>query len=201
MGNIEPLHRSSNGLENTFLGRLNNRVMTAVCVAMHENDRAMSPALLMSRTRQADIVFARSTCMLILWGSYGHGVTSIGNTYGMNHASVIHARTSSVNRIEQEGWCGRVYITACHLLNIETLEYIHPVLVDKRSEPKHTNNVVKVRRMQRANSLKERPRETSTSPSVWSAEQLARRKLANDFPGHVPRRLILAFERRFGVQL
>lgn len=199
MGNIEALHSSSNILAHTFVGRLNERVMAAVCVAMNENGKMVSPAELMEKNRQAELVFARSTCMLILWGHYGHGCSAVSKVYNMNHASVIYARSKAVARIEQEGWCGRVYIVACHLLGIEPLGFIHPKLVDKPVEHIYA----------RSNKFQKKPGVRYVNPDSgvaaptdnWTAEELARRNIINKWPGSVPRDVILNFEKKFGVEL
>lgn len=187
-------------MAHTFVAKLNERVMSAVCLGMNENKRMVAPAELLEKNRQSDIVFARSTCMLILWGHYGHGCTATSKVYGMNHASVIYARSKAVNRIEQEGWCGRAYIVACHLLGIEPLPFIHPKLVDKPPAPIYTRSADLSRRTKDDKYLAV-DAVSSTSSSKWTAEELARKSIANRYPGLVPRDVIMNFEKKFGVEL
>ena len=197
MGNIEPLYSSSNILAHTFVGRLNERVMAAVCLGMNENGKMVSPSELMEKNRQSELVFARSTCMLILWGHYGHGCSAVSKVYNMNHASVIYARSKAVARIEQEGWCGRVYIVACHLLGIEPLDFIHPKLVDKPVEHKYTRSP----KLHKKAGMKYIETDMAAPTDNWTAEELARRNIINKWPGSVPRDVILNFEKKFGVEL
>jgi hypothetical protein len=197
MGHIESLHTSSNILAHTFVGRLNERVMSAVCLGMNENGKMVAPAELMEKNRQSELVFARSTCMLILWGHYGHGCTAVSKVYDMNHASVIYARSKAVARIEQEGWCGRVYIVACHLLGIEPLDFIHPKLVDKPVEYKYT----KTARRHREKGMRYVDGGTASPTKDWTAEQLERLKISRKYPGGAPRGVLLEFSQKFGVEL
>lgn len=197
MEHTEALHESSHIVAATWLKRKNEEIKQAVCQAMISEKHFVGTDDLMQKTRSMEVVFGRSLSTFILWAYYGQGSTAVAKMWKMDHSTVIHQRSSVVNKIEAIGWCGRTYLKVCETLGLEPLNYIHPETI--------TKPVVKYFKTEEGELLVRRPNGTKSQVegklTEWTPEQRARMRILRKFPGGVPRDIIERFEKKFKTTL
>ncbi|TXH55443.1 MAG: hypothetical protein E6Q97_08795 [Desulfurellales bacterium] len=187
MGNRWTLHSSGYFVAPPPIGTRVKPTMLAVLRAMRAEGYNISVDDVMGRSRVQHIAFARQLNQLILWGHYVYGVTEIGRTVKVNHATVIYSCSAAVRHIEWHGWAGRCYLKAIEELGLQKLDYIHPRVTDR---PKTTREELERNALARARSLGDTSmvddEDQYIKPMYWTKEEMDELNKLNEFPGGVP---------------